>query len=276
MKLGEKLRLARQESGLSQRQLCGGEITRNMLSQIEHGTARPSMDTLTYLACQLGKPVSYFLEEDAVTSPNQDVMSTARAAYAAGDMEAAGAALERYRGPDGVFEEEYQLLYFLTALALARQALNRGQLPYARELLTRAGKCRGSYLTAALERERLLLLAEAKPEEAIFLASALGEDDRELLLRARAALYGENPLRAAALLEAAEDHTAPEWNLLRGEAYLAEKDWARAAACYREAEQACPHQTAPRLEQCYRELEDYKMAYFYACKQREKHHQMEN
>ena len=34
MSLGEKLRQARLEAGLSQRALCGGEITRNMLSRI--------------------------------------------------------------------------------------------------------------------------------------------------------------------------------------------------------------------------------------------------
>ena len=32
MELGEKLKQARLEAGLSQRQLCGEEITRNMLS----------------------------------------------------------------------------------------------------------------------------------------------------------------------------------------------------------------------------------------------------
>ena len=50
MELGEKLRLARQEAGLSQRQLCGDVITRNMLSQIENGSAKPSMETLRYSA----------------------------------------------------------------------------------------------------------------------------------------------------------------------------------------------------------------------------------
>lgn len=64
MELGEKILRARQEAGLSQRQLCGDTITRNMLSQIEHGTARPSMGTLKILAARLGKPVSYFLDED--------------------------------------------------------------------------------------------------------------------------------------------------------------------------------------------------------------------
>lgn len=65
MELGEKIKKARLEAGLSQRQLCGEEITRNMLSLIEHGSAKPSMKTLGYLSRQLGKPISYFLEEDA-------------------------------------------------------------------------------------------------------------------------------------------------------------------------------------------------------------------
>ena len=69
MELGEKILQARKSAGLSQRQLCGDVITRNMLSQIEHGTAKPSMDTLKYLASQLGKPISYFLEEDLDTAP---------------------------------------------------------------------------------------------------------------------------------------------------------------------------------------------------------------
>ena len=64
MELGEKILRSRQEAGLSQRQLCGDTITRNMLSQIEHGTAKPSMTTLQILAARLGKPVSYFLDEE--------------------------------------------------------------------------------------------------------------------------------------------------------------------------------------------------------------------
>ena len=69
MELGEKIRIARLDAGLSQRQLCGGEITRNMLSLIENGSARPSMKTLEYLAGQLGKPVSWFVDEQA---PDQE------------------------------------------------------------------------------------------------------------------------------------------------------------------------------------------------------------
>ena len=78
MELGARLRQARQEAGLSQRQLCQDTITRNMLSQIENGSARPSMDTLQILAARLGKPIGYFLEEEAVLSPNHALMEQAQ------------------------------------------------------------------------------------------------------------------------------------------------------------------------------------------------------
>ena len=57
MDIGGKLKAARLEAGLSQRQLCGEIITRNMLSQIENGSAQPSMETLCQLAARLGKTV---------------------------------------------------------------------------------------------------------------------------------------------------------------------------------------------------------------------------
>ena len=39
VEMGELLRQARLEAGLTQRELCGERITRNMLSQIENGAA---------------------------------------------------------------------------------------------------------------------------------------------------------------------------------------------------------------------------------------------
>ena len=60
MTMGERLRRAREEAGLSQRQVCGDQITRNQLSQLEHDRVGPSVETLRYLAGQLGRPVSYF------------------------------------------------------------------------------------------------------------------------------------------------------------------------------------------------------------------------
>ena len=110
MELGEKLRLTRLEAGLSQRALCGDEITRNMLSRIENGAARPSMKTLGCLAARLGKPVSYFLEEDTVCSPNQKIMTAARQLFDGKDYTGAMQALAQYRAPDEIYDRERQLL----------------------------------------------------------------------------------------------------------------------------------------------------------------------
>ena len=68
MNMGQKLRAARLEKGLSQRQLSENLITRNMLSQIENGSAKPSLPTLQALAQRLEKPVQFFLGEEHTTT----------------------------------------------------------------------------------------------------------------------------------------------------------------------------------------------------------------
>ena len=264
MELGQKLKQARLEAGLSQRQLCGEEITRNMLSLIENGTARPSMDTLRYLAQRLGKSVSYFLEEQAVTSPNQDLMAQARMAFAAGSFTLAVEILEQYQQPDPVFDWEKGLLIALCCMELAEQAIAQGRLPYARQLLEQAGEAgeATAYYGPELERRRLLLFSRIMPV-------ALPADDRELLVRAEQALAEKNELRAAQYLEAAEDQTDPQWNYLWGQVFMARERYADAATCFKAALSRYPRECAGFLERCCRELEDYKGAYFYACQLRE-------
>lgn len=264
MELGEKLRQARLEAGLSQRQLCGEEITRNMLSLIENGSAKPSMKTLQYLSSRLGKSVSYFLEEPAPISPNQDVMFAARRLYDEGDFTGAAEALEAYREPDAVFDREKQLLEILLYLELAEQAICQKRELYALELLEKADR-ESPYCTAELKRRQLLLAGRLKARQ---VSGELPCLDEELLIRAEEALEAGNHLRAARLLDAAEDQTTTRWQLLRGDACLAGKAYEAAARCFHAVETADPRAAAPRLEQCYRELGDYKQAYEYACKQR--------
>lgn len=268
MELGEKLLLARQAAGMSQRQLCGDEITRNMLSQIEHGTARPSMRTLKYLAGQLGKPLSYFLEEDAVTSPNQSVMAEARQAYDSGEYSTALEILETYQSPDAVFDREKPLLETLLLLKQAEAAMDEKRMPYAKELLEKAGRLQLAYPLPELERRRLLLLGRIPETDLSALSLRLPSLDEELLLRAEAALEQENPSRAAGLLAAAEDKENPRWNLLMGETFFQQRNFALAAEYLQKAETAYPNDSWPLLEICCRELGDFQKAYFYACKQR--------
>lgn len=265
MELGQRIKEARLAAGLSQSQLCGDTITRNMLSRIEHGTVRPSMTTLRFLAERLGKPVSYFLDEATVTSPNLHVMAYARQCYRRGEYADALAKLEEYKMPDDTFDDEKLLLQAKCYLALAAEAVQKARMPYAIELLRKAeqvGKL-SAYGGPELERECLLLLAQAGE------SVSLPVDDRELLLRARSALAAGDSNRAAQYLDAAEERAVPKWQLLRGEVYFAQRDYYNAAACYLAAEDYYPKTVWPKLEACYQMLGDYKMAYHYACKQRE-------
>lgn len=263
MELGKKLRQARQEAGLTQQQLCGTEITRNMLSLIENGSASPSMRTLRYLARRLGKNISYFLDEDAVVSANQQVMETARRSWDSGDWAAVAAVLEGYQGPDPVYDREQRLLWAVSHLQLARRAIEQGKLVYAQALLERVD-CTGLYGAQSLERQRLLLLGQLPGQH---VSQGLPSLDGELLLRAREALEDGMPERAGKLLEAVEDISGEQWAALRGEAYLAQKQYAQALEWLRQAE--ITEKSLSQIELCCRELGDYQGAYEAACRLRE-------
>lgn len=260
MDLGQKLKQERLKQGLSQRQLCGDAITRNMLSLIENGTASPSMDTLRYLSGRLGKPVSYFMDEETVTSPNQPVMEQARLAFDREDYAIVIQELERYTRPDPIFDREEALMRALSLLTLAEEAISRGKEPYALELLQKAvaaGK-QTPYYTKDLERRHLLIQAKLIPTQ-------LPVDDRELLLRAEAALKQKNPEDAARYLEAAQIRSGSYWNYLRGQTYLLCGDYSWAQTCLEAAWDHDPQTCAALLEECCREQEDFKGAYRYAC-----------
>jgi transcriptional regulator with XRE-family HTH domain len=267
MELGKRLRQARMEAGLSQRQLCGDEITRNMLSQIENGSAKPSMATLQYLAGRLGKPISFFLEEQAVTSPNLEVMASARDAFSAGDPALAVKLLENYRSPDNTFDPEYALLLYKSLLSLSAQAIAEQKFPYAVSILEQAGQLQSIYIDTGLERQRLLLLGRISGGGEV--AALLPLLDEELMLRAEAALSQGNGARALELLAAAEQKDAV-WHLLQGKALIRQREYEAAVVSLEQAEVEYPDGCAPLLEECFRELGNFQQAYEYACRQRKK------
>lgn len=64
MDIGKKVKTLRVEKLMTQSELAGGEITRNMLSQIENGIALPSISTVMYLAKRLGVSAGFLLADD--------------------------------------------------------------------------------------------------------------------------------------------------------------------------------------------------------------------
>lgn len=64
MHVGEKIKKLRTAKLMTQSELVGGEITRNMLSCIENGTAQPSMATIKYIAKRLNVSPGFLLAEE--------------------------------------------------------------------------------------------------------------------------------------------------------------------------------------------------------------------
>jgi len=239
-----------------------------MLSQIENGSAKPSMATLTYLAGRLEKPVSYFLDETVELSPNRSRMAQARQAYQAGQYRQVCEILEAWEQEDDAAAERW-LLECMSLIEQAAEAVSEGKTGFAKSLLEKAALAGGKtpYYTSDMERHRLLTLYMADPETAKELEKQLPRDDRECCLRAESALQTGEYDRAVNLLDGMPGEDA-RWYFLRGQAAMAQKDYEKAIACFKVAQTWQPKTCAQALEQCYLALEDYKMAYHYACKQR--------
>lgn len=63
-RLGDRIRKARVEAGLSQAKVGQPHFTRAYISALELGKIRPAMNSLEFLAEKLGKPLSYFVEDE--------------------------------------------------------------------------------------------------------------------------------------------------------------------------------------------------------------------
>lgn len=62
MSLGQRIRMARLERGLTQAELGGDDYSKSFISQLERDRVRPSVQTLVALAGRLGRPVQELLD----------------------------------------------------------------------------------------------------------------------------------------------------------------------------------------------------------------------
>ncbi len=67
MTIGEKIKTLRTKACLTQKEVCGDFMTRNMLSRIESGSALPSLATLCYLADKFEVDPGYLISREENT-----------------------------------------------------------------------------------------------------------------------------------------------------------------------------------------------------------------
>jgi len=280
MTLGEKLKKARTDRGLTQSQVAGDRITRNMLSQLEHDAAAPSVKTLEYLAEVLGVSLGWLLE----SHPEEDRMALldrARERYRLGDYPGCAALLPQ----DGHSGEEEKLLLIRSLLAWANQCLEKYHLREAAQISEQVlDLCRESLYAGNPERAEasgiLCQCALLQGEDAanwlqqyIHACSALQLDLRGHLLKARLTLLtGELEQTERELWAAAEggEMQQAEQLLLRGTLELRRGHPEQAMLYLQQAERQERisvrqlREIYALLEQCCREQEDYKLAYHYS------------
>ena len=89
MNIGEKIKRLRTSKLMTQSELAGTEITRNMLSRIENGAAQPSLDTLRYIAKKLNVSPGFLLADagDEYMYLKHTEMNGIKTAYFAGDYQ---------------------------------------------------------------------------------------------------------------------------------------------------------------------------------------------
>jgi len=100
--IGEKIKMLRTQKFMTQAELAGSEITRNMLSRIENGAAQPSLDTLRYIAHRLNVSAGYLLSDAADEGIyfKYNVMSEIKAAYLMGNCRICRDMCQRYNVTD--------------------------------------------------------------------------------------------------------------------------------------------------------------------------------
>ena len=123
--VGERIKNIRQQKMMTQKELCGSFMTRNMLSCIENGTANPSLKTLEYIAERLNVPAGILIseEEGNFTIKKSASIDNIRKAYRNGDF----AICIDICNSLGETDDEISMIMAHAYLGCARAAFNTGK-----------------------------------------------------------------------------------------------------------------------------------------------------
>ena len=281
MNIGKRIRQLRLSKLMTQADLAGDQITRNMLCNIERGTAFPSLPTAMYLAGRLGVPVGLLLAEEGGEFPYRKMieMPNIRRAFAAGDF--TGCLSLLHSSFPAERDDELSLLCAEAEFGAARNAFEEGRFRRAAAAFDRGVTAAGQtvYDTDSLRARTAVyfrylsgvsptLSSDILPENEVAGARAFGDEfceyfmaldalengrDGEVaayLTRQEKSLYAAR-IRALILMKKEEYQEAEE----ALEALLARPELSVGALLY---------EIFGDLDLCCRKNDDYKRAYEFA------------
>ncbi len=167
VELGKRIKEARLARKMTQADVVGDFITRNMLSQIESGTANPSVKTLTYLAKVLQLPVNYLLPDELETFDDSEnavlkdfeALNKMKNAFRRGEYSAAAEIAAPFATEDSVIYDEACALLARAYLEMAKGSANtREALSLTSKALSYADK--GIFKSREIKTQALLLSDE--------------------------------------------------------------------------------------------------------------------
>lgn len=167
VELGKRIKEARLARKMTQADVVGDFITRNMLSQIESGTANPSVKTLTYLAKVLQLPVNYLLPDELETFDDSEnavlkdfeALNKMKNAFRRGEYTLAAEIAAPFATEDSVVYDEACAVLARAYLELAKGTANpREAVTLTSKALSYADK--GIFKSREIKTQALLLSDE--------------------------------------------------------------------------------------------------------------------
>lgn len=135
--LGKRLKTARLSKKMTQSEVAGDFITRNMLSLIESGNASPSMKTLEYLSGVLEIPMEKLLSDTWEESSEIPDFQTLKNAKKLLIDKKYGQLLENFKA-EGIFKDELHAILSIAHLRTAEQLSESGQTEQLQKAVTHA------------------------------------------------------------------------------------------------------------------------------------------
>lgn len=290
MTLGQKVRELRLSKQLTQKELAGDFITRNMLSQIENGGAMPSMKTLEFLAGQLKKPLGYFLDEQHSDVSLSHMITDLINLNDKKDYEASVDLIEDQVAQNPMYMKNKMMvdLYTNSYMYLGNQYMTEGKYAQARACYEKLLRFEGDMLIVSdiylykiyaqlsevsthLADMETAKLYHQKGKELLGRMMA-GREVQNLYIKLMDGDYEELKSIAKELdVETYDPYNLARFYMVVGSAYFNEEDYSSASDYLEKSllyyrEKSYNSITAliyEELSKCYSEMNDYKKAYDY-------------